>query len=63
MNITPLDLVLFVAFYALVIGVSLWKSRRKSGSEDYFLAGRGLPWPPCSRAGLRSSGSSVDFIA
>ncbi|MBU4459334.1 MAG: solute:sodium symporter family transporter, partial [Verrucomicrobia bacterium] len=38
------DIAVFVAFYALIFGVSLWKSRREASSEDYFLAGRSLPW-------------------
>ncbi|MFH1999564.1 MAG: sodium/solute symporter, partial [Planctomycetota bacterium] len=38
------DLVVIIAFFALVIGVSLWKSRREKSSEGYFLAGRGLSW-------------------
>ena len=62
MNITPLDLVLFVAFYALVIGVSLWKSRRKSGSEDYFLAGRGLPWPLIGISIVAANISTEQFV-
>ena len=28
----------------MVIGTSLFKSRKESSSEDYFLAGRGLTW-------------------
>lgn len=48
MNIAPADLVVFVGFFIVVLGLSAWKSRRKSGSQDsgdYFLAGRGLTWP------------------
>jgi SSS family solute:Na+ symporter len=45
MTVSPLDVLLFAAFYALVLGVSLWKSRRETGSADFFLAGRGLTWP------------------
>jgi SSS family solute:Na+ symporter len=34
-----------VAGYALaVLGVGFWASRRSDTSEDYFLAGRSLPW-------------------
>ena len=33
-----------VVFFAVVVGVSLWKSRREQDSEDYFLAGRNLGW-------------------
>jgi SSS family solute:Na+ symporter len=49
MNISPADLAVFVGFFAVVISLSVWKSRRAKGhvedSSDFFLAGRGLTWP------------------
>lgn len=42
MELSALDLGAFVAFFAIVIGISLYKSRQERSSEDYFLAGRGL---------------------
>src|SRR5512133_1648280 len=43
-----LDIGVFVAFVAAVIGVGLWKSKSANSEEgtaaDYFLAGRGLTW-------------------
>ena len=42
--ITTLDIVIFVAFVVAVIAVGLIKSKGEKGSEDYFLAGRGLKW-------------------
>ena len=49
MNITFQDLASFVGFFVLVVGLSVWKSRRVKGhdenSSDFFLAGRGLTWP------------------
>ena len=44
MSLSTIDIVVFVAFYGLVLGVSLWKSRGRRTSEDYFLGGRQLPW-------------------
>lgn len=45
MSLNVTDWLFFLAFFAVVIGFSLWKSRGSSeGGEDYFLAGRGLPW-------------------
>lgn len=38
------DLGVFAAFFAIVISVSFYKSRKRSSGEDYFLAGRQLPW-------------------
>ena len=44
MSLSAIDVVVFVAFYGLVLAVSLWKSRGRRTSEDYFLGGRNLPW-------------------
>ncbi len=41
---TILDIVVFATFIVAVIFVGLYKSKNKGGSEDYFLAGRGLSW-------------------
>lgn len=40
------DIIVFFAFIACVMFVSLWKSGGKAGqsADDYFLAGRGLSW-------------------
>ncbi len=39
-----LDIAVFVAFFVMVLGFALAKSRKKETGEDYFLAGRGLRW-------------------
>ncbi len=44
-----IDIIVFVAFVASVIGLGMWKSRGEEthgddGAADYFLAGRGLTW-------------------
>jgi SSS family solute:Na+ symporter len=44
MNLSIFDMVVFIGFYIVVVGISLFKSRKETGSEDYFLAGRGLTW-------------------
>src|SRR5512134_1586907 len=43
-QITTPDLAVFLLFVAAVVTVGLVKSRGEEGSEDYFLAGRGLSW-------------------
>lgn len=49
MHLTPPDIAVFIGFFSVVIGLSVWKSRqgsnREAESSDYFLAGRGLTWP------------------
>lgn len=44
MTLSVFDLIFFVAFFLIVIGFSLWKSRGGGDSSDYFLGGRSLPW-------------------
>jgi len=49
MHLTLVDVISFVGFFVVVVGLSVWKSRRAGGraedSSDFFLAGRGLTWP------------------
>ncbi len=49
MHFTSQDIIVFVGFFVVVVGLSVWKSRRTSeheeNSSDFFLAGRGLTWP------------------
>src|SRR5512134_4072086 len=44
MTFSTLDLAVFAAFYALVLGFSFFKSRGEKDSAGYFLGGRALPW-------------------
>lgn len=39
------DILVFLVFIAVAIGVALYASRRERTGEDYFLGGRGLLWP------------------
>jgi len=41
---TALDIVVFLGFYGAVLSLSLFKSRGRKDSADYFLGGRQLPW-------------------
>jgi len=40
---TPLDLTVIVAYFALTLGAGLWVSRAQSTAGDYFLGARNLP--------------------
>ncbi|MBD3265255.1 sodium/solute symporter [bacterium] len=43
-----IDFIVFGVYFVIVIGIALWVSRKPAGeertSEDFFLAGRALPW-------------------
>ncbi|MDR9419265.1 sodium/sugar symporter [Gracilimonas sp.] len=45
---TGIDIAVFTGYCLLIIGIGLWVSRDKEGhqknAEDYFLAGKSLPW-------------------
>lgn len=44
MELSWLDVGVFIGFVAAVVAVGIGMSRRKTDSEGYFLAGRGLSW-------------------
>ena len=44
MELSWLDVSVFVAFVVAVVAVGIGMSRRETDSEGYFLAGRGLSW-------------------
>ena len=63
MTFSPIDLASFVAFLALVFGVSIAASRRKrSTTEDYFLAGRELSWWLIGISLIASNISTEHFV-
>ena len=49
MHFSSYDVLVFVGFFVVVVGLSVWKSRQtpehETDSSDFFLAGRGLTWP------------------
>ncbi len=62
MGFTLLDTVSFLAFIALVVGISLYASRKEDNPEDYFLAGRRLTWWLIGMSLIASNISSEHFI-
>jgi len=44
-NLKPIDLVIIVSFFLIVVGIGAWQSRKAGkSSEDFFLGGRSMPW-------------------
>ena len=62
MDLTFVDLFVFVAFMATVVGVSLYAGRREKNSEDYFLAGRSLGWGLIGFSLIASNISTEHFV-
>lgn len=66
MNFSTLDIVIFIGYCLLIIGVGLWVSREKKGhtkdSTDYFLASKSLPWWAIGASLIASNISAEQFI-
>jgi solute:Na+ symporter, SSS family len=62
MQLAWFDIVAFVLFIALVIGVSIYASRKEETGEDYFLAGRKLTWWLIGFSLIASNISTEHFV-
>ncbi len=61
-----LDYVIFISYALLILGVGLYVSRDKKGhqknAEDYFLAGKSLPWWAVGASLIAANISAEQFI-
>jgi SSS family solute:Na+ symporter len=61
------DYIVFVGYVIIIVFTGLWVSRTKKGeqktSQDYFLAGRSLPWWAVGATLLAANISAEHFIA
>lgn len=66
MNMSLIDLIVFIAYCALILFVGLFVSRSKKGitqnASDYFLAGRGLAWWAIGSSIIASNISAEQFV-
>jgi solute:Na+ symporter, SSS family len=64
---TILDWIVFVGYATIILSVGLWVSRTKRGQQktanDYFMAGRSLPWWAIGASLLAANISAEHFIA
>lgn len=65
-NLNTIDYVVLVAYALLILSVGLWVSRTKKGeqktAEDYFLAGKTLPWWAIGASLIAANISAEQFI-
>jgi solute:Na+ symporter, SSS family len=59
---TPLDLVIIVAYFAVVMSIGFYFARSRRTSEDYFLAGRNIGWFAVGASLFATNISSEHFI-
>ena len=62
MRLSFLDISVFLAFFGVVVGVSMYKSRREETGEDFFLASRGLFWPMIGLSLIAANISTEHFV-
>ena len=61
-----IDYLIFILYGVIILGVGLWVSRNKEGheknAEDYFLAGKSLPWWAIGASLIAANISAEQFI-
>ncbi|WP_029035926.1 sodium/sugar symporter [Salinimicrobium xinjiangense] len=63
MEFALLDQIIFAAYALMIISIGLWVSRGKGKtSEDYFLAGKSLPWWAIGTSLIAANISAEQFI-
>jgi len=62
MSLHWVDLAIFVLFFMVVVGFSVYKSRRQRTGEEFFLAGRGLVWPLIGFSLIAANISTEHFV-
>lgn len=66
MNFSTLDYGIFVGYAIFIVGLGLYVSRSKKGeeksAEDYFLAGKSLPWWAIGASLIAANISAEQFI-
>ncbi len=66
MQFSFLDIAVFVLYLVVIISIGLWVSREKKGhvknTEDYFLAGKSLPWWAIGASLIAANISAEQFI-
>jgi SSS family solute:Na+ symporter len=62
MELGILDISVFLLFIIVVVGTSMYKSRKEETGEDFFLASRGLIWPLIGLSLIAANISTEQFV-
>jgi len=66
MNFSTIDIIVFIGYCIIIVGLGLWVSKDKKGhkkdSKDYFLASKSLPWWAIGASLIASNISAEQFI-
>ena len=65
-NFSTIDYLIFIVYAISIVSIGLWVSRTKKGeqktAEDYFLAGKSLPWWAIGASLIAANISAEQFI-
>ncbi|MGB0514076.1 MAG: sodium:solute symporter [Wenzhouxiangellaceae bacterium] len=61
-SLHPIDLTIVLVYFAAMIGLGLYLTRRIHGADDYFLAGRHMTWPFIGLSLFASNISSTTLV-
>ncbi|MGB2958441.1 MAG: hypothetical protein WBD30_06100, partial [Bacteroidota bacterium] len=59
----PLDYLLLVIYLLLLVGMGVYFARRERSIEDFFLAGRKMPWWAAGISIFGTQLSAITFLA
>ena len=62
MELDILDISVFLLFIIVVVGTSMYKSRKVETGENFFLASRGLIWPLIGLSLIAANISTEQFV-
>ncbi|MEJ2543951.1 MAG: hypothetical protein P8Y99_07770 [Calditrichaceae bacterium] len=66
MDFSAIDYGVFIGYILVIVALGLWVSRNKEGheknAEDYFLAGKSLPWWAIGASLIAANISAEQFI-
>ncbi|MCE5251033.1 solute:sodium symporter family transporter [bacterium] len=62
MTLSLLDIMIFIGFFVVAIGTSVYKSRKEETGEDFFLASRSLFWPLIGLSLIAANISTEHFV-
>ncbi|MHA2099212.1 MAG: hypothetical protein ACW99A_11025 [Candidatus Kariarchaeaceae archaeon] len=62
MELGFLDISVFLLFIFVIVGTSMYKSRKEEIGEDFFLTSRGLIWPLIGLSLIAANISTEQFV-
>ena len=63
MKFATIDLIIFIVYGITIVSIAFWVTRKKNKtSEDYFLAGKSLPWWAIGASLIAANISAEQFI-